>query len=149
MGMNRLAYYLDTQKRLENLDSKHEAANAFAEADHAYKKTNPNLVVIDVKHEPNLEIAELYEQQQNLEQAMIYYDKAADLYQGEEVELLAAKNLIDANLNGISMVPGSRNPMWGEEFNFSVDELPVKVNSFMLGAIAMSDCECSINNAFT
>ena len=25
------------------------------------------------------------------------------------------------------MVPGSRNPMWGEEFNFSVDELPVKV----------------------
>ena len=31
------------------------------------------------------EIAELYEQQQNLEQAMVYYDKAADLYQGEEV----------------------------------------------------------------
>ncbi|ONI29647.1 hypothetical protein PRUPE_1G207300 [Prunus persica] len=27
-----------------------------------------------------------------------------------------------------SMVPGSRNPMWGEEFNFSVDELPVKIN---------------------
>nr|XP_043609764.1 BAG-associated GRAM protein 1 isoform X2 [Erigeron canadensis] len=23
---------------------------------------------------------------------------------------------------------GSRNPMWGEEFNFSVDELPVKIN---------------------
>ncbi|XP_008391886.1 BAG-associated GRAM protein 1 isoform X4 [Malus sylvestris] len=27
-----------------------------------------------------------------------------------------------------SMVPGSRNPMWGEEFNFSVDELPVQIN---------------------
>lgn len=26
------------------------------------------------------------------------------------------------------MVPGSRNPMWGEEFNFSVDELPVQVD---------------------
>lgn len=26
-----------------------------------------------------------------------------------------------------SMVPGSRNPMWGEEFNFSVDDLPVQV----------------------
>ncbi|XP_042028980.1 BAG-associated GRAM protein 1-like isoform X2 [Salvia splendens] len=26
------------------------------------------------------------------------------------------------------MVPGSRNPMWGEEFNFSVDELPVEIN---------------------
>ncbi|PSS34833.1 BAG-associated GRAM protein, partial [Actinidia chinensis var. chinensis] len=59
-----------------------------------------------------------------------------------KLELLAAKNLIGANLNGTSdpyamitcgtekrfssMVPGSRNPMWGEEFNFSVDELPVQ-----------------------
>ncbi|KAL4590978.1 hypothetical protein LXL04_003926 [Taraxacum kok-saghyz] len=61
-----------------------------------------------------------------------------------KVELLAAKNLIGANLNGTSdpyaiitcgtekrfssMVPGSRNPMWGEEFNFCVDELPVEIN---------------------
>ncbi|KAF5733930.1 hypothetical protein HS088_TW16G00371 [Tripterygium wilfordii] len=61
-----------------------------------------------------------------------------------KVELLAAKNLIGANLNGTSdpyaiitcgsekrfssMVPGSRNPMWGEEFNFSVDELPSEIN---------------------
>ncbi|EPS67224.1 hypothetical protein M569_07552, partial [Genlisea aurea] len=60
-----------------------------------------------------------------------------------KVELLAAKNLIGANLNGTSdpyaiiicgsekrfssMIPGSRNPMWGEEFNFSVDELPVEI----------------------
>lgn len=61
-----------------------------------------------------------------------------------KVGLLAAKNLIAANLNGTSdpyaivtcgtekrfssMVPGSRNPMWGEEFNFVVDELPVQIN---------------------
>ncbi|KAH9783119.1 BAG-associated GRAM protein 1 [Citrus sinensis] len=61
----------------------------------------------------------------------------------DKLELLAAKNLIGANLNGTSdpyaiitcgsekrfssMVPGSRNPMWGEEFNFSVDELPVQI----------------------
>lgn len=61
-----------------------------------------------------------------------------------KLELLAAKNLIGANLNGTSdpyaiitcgtekrfssMVPGSRNPMWGEEFNFSVDELPVQIH---------------------
>jgi hypothetical protein len=61
-----------------------------------------------------------------------------------QVELLAAKNLIGANLNGTSdpyaivncgsekrfssMVPGSRNPMWGEEFNFPTDELPAKIN---------------------
>nr|GLL32998.1 BAG-associated GRAM protein 1-like isoform X4 [Ipomoea trifida] len=69
---------------------------------------------------------------------------AAVLDEDDKVELLAAKNLIAANLNGTSdpyaivtcgtqkrfssMVPGSRNPMWGEEFNFSVDELPVEIN---------------------
>lgn len=77
---------------------------------------------------------------------------AADKYKGGssgpsayvvKLELLAAKNLIAANLNGTSdpyalitcgeekrfssMVPGSRNPMWGEEFNFVVDSLPVKI----------------------
>lgn len=61
-----------------------------------------------------------------------------------KLELLAAKNLVGANLNGTSdpyaiitcgeqkrfssMVPGSRNPMWGEEFNFFVDTLPVQIN---------------------
>ncbi|GAA0163990.1 hypothetical protein LIER_19731 [Lithospermum erythrorhizon] len=61
-----------------------------------------------------------------------------------KMDLLAARNLIGANLNGTSdpyaiitcgaqkrfssMVPGSRNPMWGEEFNFSVDELPAVIN---------------------
>ncbi|KAL0432888.1 UNVERIFIED_CONTAM: BAG-associated GRAM protein 1 [Sesamum latifolium] len=60
-----------------------------------------------------------------------------------KVELLAAKNLLGANLNGTSdpyaiitcgaekrlssMVPGSRNPIWREEFNFSVDELPIEI----------------------
>ncbi|XP_020598340.1 BAG-associated GRAM protein 1 isoform X2 [Phalaenopsis equestris] len=61
-----------------------------------------------------------------------------------KLELLAAKNLIGANLNGTSdpyaiitcgdqkrfssMVPGSRNPMWGEEFNFFVDALPAQIS---------------------
>ncbi|KAF3329419.1 C2 and GRAM domain-containing protein [Carex littledalei] len=61
-----------------------------------------------------------------------------------KLELLAAKNLVGANLNGTSdpyamltcrdqkrfssMVPGSRNPMWGEEFNFFVDSLPAQIN---------------------
>ncbi|KAI3680343.1 hypothetical protein L2E82_50446 [Cichorium intybus] len=55
-----------------------------------------------------------------------------------------SKNLIGANLNSMSdpyaiitcgtikrfssIVPGSRNPMWGEEFNFSVYEPLVKIN---------------------
>ncbi|CAL9134712.1 unnamed protein product [Musa acuminata var. zebrina] len=60
-----------------------------------------------------------------------------------KLELLAAKNLVGANLNGTSdpyaiitcgeqkrfssMVPGSRNPIWGEEFNFFADILPVQI----------------------
>ncbi|GJT03963.1 alpha-soluble NSF attachment protein-like protein [Tanacetum coccineum] len=104
-------------------DSKHEAASAYADAGHAYKKTNtkgvhclPRAIIkfvhgkweaqhvckilqgpasivivtrfcglVDVKMFRVLEIAELYEQEQNLEQAIAYYDKAADLFQGEEV----------------------------------------------------------------
>lgn len=31
------------------------------------------------------EIAELYEQEQNLEQAIIYYERAADLFESEDV----------------------------------------------------------------
>ncbi|GKE52338.1 alpha-soluble NSF attachment protein, partial [Tanacetum coccineum] len=41
--------------------------------------------VIGVMGRWEVEIAELYEQTQNLDQAMVYFDKAADLYQGEEV----------------------------------------------------------------
>nr|CAD1836976.1 unnamed protein product [Ananas comosus var. bracteatus] len=61
-----------------------------------------------------------------------------------KLELLAAKYLIGANLNGTadpyaiiscgeqkrfsSMVPSSRNPLWGEEFVFCVYELPVQIS---------------------
>ncbi|KAJ7568211.1 hypothetical protein O6H91_01G023400 [Diphasiastrum complanatum] len=60
------------------------------------------------------------------------------------LELLAAKNLVAANLNGTSdpyaiiecgtqkrfssMVLGSRNPMWGEEFDFYVEVLPSQIS---------------------
>ncbi|KAG0611574.1 hypothetical protein M758_7G150700 [Ceratodon purpureus] len=60
------------------------------------------------------------------------------------LELLAARNLITANLNGTSdpyaiiecgtqkrfssMVPSSRNPVWGEEFDFYAEDLPVQIN---------------------
>nr|KAJ0185429.1 hypothetical protein LSAT_V11C900466030 [Lactuca sativa] len=83
-----------------NSESKHEAANAYADAGHAYKKTNIKECVACLEQALNLfmeigrlsmsaryakEIAESYEQEQNLEQAIAYYDKAADLFQGEEV----------------------------------------------------------------
>ncbi|KAH8949511.1 hypothetical protein BDL97_10G035500 [Sphagnum fallax] len=59
------------------------------------------------------------------------------------LELLAAKNLLGVNLNGTSdpyaiitcgaqkrfssMIAGSRNPLWGEEFDFYTEELPVQI----------------------
>lgn len=40
-----------------------------------------------------------------------------------------------------SMVPASRNPMWGEEFNFFVDELPVQVDILCSNFIYTSSCD--------
>lgn len=40
-----------------------------------------------------------------------------------------------------SMVPASRNPMWGEEFNFFVDELPVQVDILCCNFFYTSSCD--------
>ncbi|KAK9076202.1 hypothetical protein SSX86_004535 [Deinandra increscens subsp. villosa] len=94
------AVYVKLAECFLKLDSKHEAANAYADAGHCYKKTNSAECTTRLEQALDLfmeigrlgmsaryckEIAELYEQEQNLEKAMVYYDKAADLYQGEEV----------------------------------------------------------------
>lgn len=94
------AVYVKLAECYLKLDSKHEAANAFADAGHCYKKTNTTECISRLEQALDIfmeigrlsmsaryckEIAELYEQQQNLDQAMVYFDKAADLYQGEEV----------------------------------------------------------------
>ncbi|KAL0322750.1 UNVERIFIED_CONTAM: BAG-associated GRAM protein 1 [Sesamum angustifolium] len=77
---------------------------------------------------------------------------SAYLMKSCQVDLLAAKNLLGANLNGTSdpyaiitcgaekrlrlitcgflkfyWYLASRNPIWREEFNFSVDELPIEI----------------------
>ncbi|KAM7276887.1 hypothetical protein ACFE04_018753 [Oxalis oulophora] len=85
-------------------DSKYEAASAFADAAHCYKKININAAVTHLQDAINLlcdigrlsmvakyykEIAELYESEQNIEQAIVYYEKAADFYQSEEVNSTA------------------------------------------------------------
>ncbi|KAK1408711.1 hypothetical protein QVD17_40712 [Tagetes erecta] len=94
------AVYVKLAECFLKVDSKHEAANAFADAGHCYKKTNSAECISRLEQALELfmeigrlgmsaryckEIAELYEQEQNLEKAMTYYDKAVDLYQGEEV----------------------------------------------------------------
>ncbi|OIV98418.1 hypothetical protein TanjilG_16745 [Lupinus angustifolius] len=60
------------------LESKHEAAQAYVDAAHCYKKTNITVIYTQ-------EIAELYESEQNIEQAVVYYEKSADFYENEEV----------------------------------------------------------------
>ncbi|XP_019415244.1 PREDICTED: alpha-soluble NSF attachment protein 2-like [Lupinus angustifolius] len=82
------------------LESKHEAAQAYVDAAHCYKKTNITESVSCLDHAVNLlcdigrlsmaarylkEIAELYESEQNIEQAVVYYEKSADFYENEEV----------------------------------------------------------------
>ncbi|XP_047953704.1 alpha-soluble NSF attachment protein-like, partial [Salvia hispanica] len=82
------------------LNSKHEAATSYADAAHSYKKSNIRESISCLEQSVNLfldmgrlnmcaryykEIAELYEQEQNFEQAIVYYERAADLFQSEDV----------------------------------------------------------------
>ncbi|KAL2583117.1 hypothetical protein AAZV13_14G050500 [Glycine max] len=86
------------------LESKHEAAQAYVDAAHCYKKTNINESVSCLDNAVNIfceigrlsmaarylkEIAELYESEQNIEQAVVYYEKSADFYENEEVNTSA------------------------------------------------------------
>ncbi|XP_022774310.1 alpha-soluble NSF attachment protein 2-like [Durio zibethinus] len=86
------------------LESKHEAAQAYVDAAHCYKKTNTKEAVSCLQQAVNMfcdigrlsmaaryfkEIAELYESEQNIEQAIDYYEKAADFFQNEEVSTSA------------------------------------------------------------
>ncbi|CAL5322774.1 hypothetical protein ACSBR2_007863 [Camellia fascicularis] len=86
------------------LDSKHEAAGAYASAAHCYKKTNTKETISCLEQAVNMfkeigrlnmaaryykEIAESYEAEQNFEQAIFYYEKAADLFQSEDVTTTA------------------------------------------------------------
>lgn len=94
------ATYLKLANCHLKLESKHEASQAYVDAAHCYKKTNVNEAVSCLDHAVNLlcdigrlsmaarylkEIAELYESEQNIEQAVVYFEKSADFYQNEEV----------------------------------------------------------------
>ncbi|GAB4832018.1 hypothetical protein Ancab_006035 [Ancistrocladus abbreviatus] len=93
------AAYVKLAKCHLKLDSKHEAANAYAGAAHCYKKTSPQEAVSFLEQSVNLflhmgrlnmaarygkEIAEIYESEQNFAQAIVYFEKSADLFQSEE-----------------------------------------------------------------
>ncbi|KAK1299059.1 hypothetical protein QJS10_CPB14g01455 [Acorus calamus] len=82
------------------LNSKHEAASAYVDAANCYKKVASQDAISCLNQAVNFfmeigrlnmaaryykEIAELYEAEQNFEKVMEYFDKAADLFQSEEV----------------------------------------------------------------
>ncbi|XVF57889.1 hypothetical protein PTKIN_Ptkin07bG0018800 [Pterospermum kingtungense] len=86
------------------LESKHEAAQAYVDAAHCYKKTSTKEAISCLEQAVNMfcdigrlsmaaryykEIAELYESEQNIEQAMAYFEKAADFFENEEVSTSA------------------------------------------------------------
>ncbi|XP_022146873.1 alpha-soluble NSF attachment protein 2-like [Momordica charantia] len=82
------------------MESKHEAAQAYVDAGNCYKKTSVKEAISCIEQAVNLfcdigrlnmaaryykEIAELYENEQDVERAIDYFEKAADLFQNEEV----------------------------------------------------------------
>ncbi|KAJ6720650.1 ALPHA-SOLUBLE NSF ATTACHMENT PROTEIN [Salix viminalis] len=82
------------------LDSKHEAASAYVDAAHCYKKTSTTEAISCLVQAVDMfcdigrismaarylkEIAELYESDANIEKSMEFYHKAADFFQNEDV----------------------------------------------------------------
>ncbi|OVA17228.1 NSF attachment protein [Macleaya cordata] len=82
------------------LESKHEAASAYVDAANCYKKISPKEAISCLDQAVNQfmeigrfnmaaryckEIGELYEVEQNFEQAILYFERSADLFQSEEV----------------------------------------------------------------
>ncbi|GAB2272109.1 hypothetical protein Dimus_006928 [Dionaea muscipula] len=82
------------------MDSKHEAASAYVDAANCYKKTSPAKAINCLMQAVDMfsdigrfnmaaryckDIGELQEQQQNFEQAIVFYERAAEFFQGEEV----------------------------------------------------------------
>ncbi|KAG9457016.1 hypothetical protein H6P81_001524 [Aristolochia fimbriata] len=80
------AVYIKLSSCHLKLESKHEAASAYVDAANCYKKTSTQEAISCLN---NAEIGELYEQEQNFEQAMIFLERAADLFQSEEVNTSA------------------------------------------------------------
>ncbi|GAV62462.1 TPR_8 domain-containing protein [Cephalotus follicularis] len=86
------------------LDSKHEAAQAYVDAAHCYKKSNTSESISCLERAIAMfcdigrlsmaaryykEIAELYESEQNIEQAVVNFERAADFFQNEEITTTA------------------------------------------------------------
>ncbi|KAI8540175.1 hypothetical protein RHMOL_Rhmol09G0241500 [Rhododendron molle] len=92
-------YKSEMEKGCCEMDMKYEAGLAYVDAANCYKKTNCKESISCLEQAVNLflgvgqllisavnykEIAELYEVEQNFDQAIVYYERAADLFHSEE-----------------------------------------------------------------
>ncbi|XP_042387542.1 alpha-soluble NSF attachment protein-like [Zingiber officinale] len=100
-------YSVQNQERIRNrscqhlkLESKHEAASSYVDAANCYKKISIQDATESLNQAVNIfleigrlnmaaryckDLGELYEQEQNPEKAIEYFERAADLFQSEEV----------------------------------------------------------------
>lgn len=87
-----------TELQRKHLDSLHEAASSLIEAGNCFKKTNQQEALACIQQAVDLftdigrltmaarhckDIAEIYEKEENSEQAMTWFEKAADFYQSD------------------------------------------------------------------
>ncbi|XP_059668106.1 alpha-soluble NSF attachment protein-like [Cornus florida] len=85
-------------------DSKHEAASAYVDAANCYKKTSRKQAIAWLDKAVSMfldigrfhmaaryckEIGELFEVEQNFEQAIVYFERSAELFESEEATSLA------------------------------------------------------------
>ncbi|XP_047976968.1 alpha-soluble NSF attachment protein-like [Salvia hispanica] len=87
-------------------DSKHEAATAYVDSANCYKKISPKQAISCLDQAVNLlleinrlnmaakyckDIGDLCEQEKNMDQAITYFERAADLYQIEEANTTSSQ----------------------------------------------------------
>ncbi|CAH9057943.1 unnamed protein product [Cuscuta epithymum] len=101
--------YVKMAEIYEKLDSIHEAANAYASAGKNYKKTNPEEAVnclskavdlfkvngrLDMAARICKEIAEIYEKDKKIAKAIVWYARAADLFEDQKTTANQCKEKI-------------------------------------------------------
>ncbi|KAG6433723.1 hypothetical protein SASPL_105338 [Salvia splendens] len=69
-------------------DSKHEAATAYVDSANCYKKISPKQAISCLDQ---ADIGDLCEQEKDMDQAITYFERAADLYQIEEANTLSSQ----------------------------------------------------------
>ncbi|XP_003387270.3 PREDICTED: alpha-soluble NSF attachment protein-like [Amphimedon queenslandica] len=103
------AFVAAAQLHIDKLDSRHEAANSYSEAAQVYKKVKPDKAIecyqlsVDIYSDMGrfglaaryyMNMAEIEEEQTHYDKSIVYYERAADYYRGEDSNASANKCLL-------------------------------------------------------